>query len=71
MEPKIVWEYKNDSIFSKILCGAIRLKNGNTLITEADFGLWEVNKNKDVVWKFNAQNDSIVDRTNIWRSYKY
>lgn len=71
MEPKIVWEYKNDSIFSKILCGAIRLKNGNTLITEADFGLWEVNKNKDVVWKFNAQNDSILDRTNIWRAYKY
>ena len=41
-EPNIIWSYINEDIFSGKLCGAIRLSNGNTLITESDFGLWEI-----------------------------
>ena len=71
-EPRVVWEYTNDSIFSKILCGAVRLKNGNTLITEADYGLWEITPNKEVVWKYKAYSDeNILQKKNIWRAYKY
>lgn len=71
-EPLVVWEYTNDSIFSKILCGAVRLKNGNTLITEADYGLWEITPNKEVVWKYKAYSvDNILQKKNIWRAYKY
>ena len=44
-EPNIVWSYLNDEIHSDKLCGAIRLPNGNTVITESDYGLWEVTEN--------------------------
>ena len=36
-EPNIVWSYLNDEIHSDKLCGAIRLPNGNTVITESDY----------------------------------
>lgn len=66
-EPEIVWSYSNEEIYSGKLCGAIRLSNGNTLITEADHGLWEVTPEGNVVWKF-LKDEEIG---NFWRSYHY
>ena len=66
-EPEIVWSYSNEEIYSGKLCGAVRLSNGNTLITEADHGLWEVTPEGNVVWKF-LKDEEIG---NFWRSYHY
>ena len=66
-EPNIVWSYSNTDLFSGKLCGAIRLSNGNTLITESDYGLWEVTPQGNVVWKYRKDEDANF----IWRSYHY
>jgi hypothetical protein len=66
-EPNIIWSYINEDIFSGKLCGAIRLSNGNTLITESDFGLWEITYDGNIAWKYRKD-----ETTNfIWRSYHY
>ncbi|MGB5385042.1 MAG: hypothetical protein WBN19_14385 [Lutimonas sp.] len=44
----------------------MRLKNGNTLICEGDFGYWEVTPNGEVAWKYNGLGD-----TSFWRGYAY
>ncbi|MGQ8336944.1 beta-propeller domain-containing protein [Sunxiuqinia sp. A32] len=50
---KEVWKYKSNKPWA-----AIRLKNGNTLITdEMDAATREVNKQGEVVWEFNCQTD--------------
>ena len=66
-EPNIVWSYSNVDLFSGKLCGAIRLSNGNTLITESDYGLWEVTPQGNIVWKYRKDEDANF----IWRSYHY
>ena len=63
-EPQILWEYTHPDLYSPILGGAVRLENGNTLITEPGFGFWEVSPSGEVVWKF--KNDVLV-----WRGYNY
>lgn len=63
-EPEILWSFTHPDLFSDIVSGAVRLKNGNTLITEGDAGLWEVTNDKEVVWRFNAQGL-------FWRAYSY
>ncbi|MEM6717920.1 MAG: aryl-sulfate sulfotransferase [Bacteroidota bacterium] len=65
-EPNVVWSYKNDAIFSSKISGAERLDNGNTLICEGDFGLWEVTPEKELVWRYNGGNGSF-----FWRAYDY
>ena len=62
--PEILWSYSNPDLFSERISGAVRLRNGNTLITEGDYGLWEVTQEGEVVWKFNPP-------FNVWRSYNY
>ena len=57
-EPNIVWSYSNVDLFSGKLCGAIRLSNGNTLITESDYGLWEVTPQGNIVWKYRKDEDA-------------
>ena len=42
----------------------IRLVNGNTLICEGDFGMWEVTPDGEVVWKYESNGIS-------WRAYGY
>lgn len=50
---KEIWSYKTPKPWA-----ALRLKNGNTLITdEADMATREVNKKGDIVWEFNCKTD--------------
>lgn len=63
-EPEIVWSFTDDLLFNERISGAVRLKNGNTLICEGDYGFWEVTPDKEIVWKYNAGQ-------NIWRGYNY
>jgi len=63
-EPEIVWSFTDDLLFHGRISGAVRLKNGNTLICEGDYGFWEVTPNKEVVWKYNGEG-------NFWRAYNY
>ncbi len=65
-EPNVVWFYSNPDIFSSKISGAERLKNGNTLICEGDFGFWEVTPDKELVWKYNGGEGSF-----FWRAYDY
>jgi len=65
-EPQIVWEFTHPDLFYKIVSGAVRLNNGNTLICEGDYGFWEVTNEKEVVWKYNSKIQS-----SYWRGYNY
>ncbi|MCK8480833.1 aryl-sulfate sulfotransferase [Psychroserpens algicola] len=64
-EPGIVWSYTDADLFHGRISGAVRLKNGNTLITEGDYGFWEVTTDGEIAWKYNGNG------TNFWRSYAY
>lgn len=63
-EPQEVWNFTDANLFNERISGAVRLKNGNTLICEGDYGLWEVTSEKEVVWKYNGKG-------NFWRVYNY
>ncbi|WGH75191.1 aryl-sulfate sulfotransferase [Tenacibaculum tangerinum] len=62
--PTVVWSYTDPSLHSAKVSGAKRTKNGNTIITEGDFGYWEVTKNKELVWQY-------VKGGFYWRGYPY
>ena len=53
---EIVWEYADNpayNFFSSYISGARRLPNGNTLITEGQFGrMFQVTPEGEVVWEF-------------------
>ena len=63
-EPTTVWSFTDEELYFGKISGADRLGNGNTLICEGDFGMWELNPNGDVVWKYESENSS-------WRAYGY
>lgn len=63
-EPQVTWSFNNPDLYSAKVSGAVKLTNGNILITEGDYGIWEVTRNKEVVWKFNSQGF-------FWRAYHY
>jgi len=63
-EPAVTWEFTDSSLFSLNIGGAVRMANGNTLITEGTGTLWEVTDAGAVVW----QN---TDFTSPWRAYAY
>lgn len=65
-EPNVEWSYTNDDLYASKLSGAIRLSNGNTLITESDYGLWEITPDGNIAWKYNKGSAG-----NIWRAYHY
>lgn len=65
-EPEIVWSFTDTELFYQRISGAVRLKNGNTLICEGDFGFWEVATDGKVVWKLDAS-----EKGTFWRSYAY
>lgn len=56
LEQRIVWQYADSpgyAFFTPFMGGAQRLHNGNTLITEANFGrLFEVTPAGEVVWEY-------------------
>lgn len=63
-EPAVVWKFTNEKLISPKVSGAVRLENGNTLITSGVFGFWEVTPEKEVVWQFRAEGF-------FWRGYHY
>lgn len=63
-EPEEVWSFTDTDLFSPKVSGAIRLANGNTMITEGDFGVWEVTADGDVVWQFSSEGF-------FWRAYSF
>lgn len=63
--PEIIWSYTNPEIYSDKVGWAVRLANGNTLITEGDGHIWEVTPEKKLVWKY-SQKPAM-----FWRTYSY
>lgn len=63
-EPKILWSFSDPELFAPKVSGAVKLPNGNVLITEGDYGIWEVTKSGEVVWKFSGESF-------FWRAYHY
>ena len=63
-EPTVVWSFTDPDLYSGRISGAVRLPNGNTMIAEGDFGIWEVTPQKEVVWKFSGDGF-------YWRAYHY
>jgi hypothetical protein len=61
-EPAIVWSFTDEDLFFSKISGADRLLNGNTLICEGDFGMWEVTTDGEVVWKYESD-------VRVWRAY--
>ena len=64
-EPKIEWSFTDTELFNGKVSGAVRLKNGNTLICEGDYGFWEVTPLGEIAWKYVAEAGS------YWRCYAY
>ncbi|MBQ0788484.1 MAG: aryl-sulfate sulfotransferase [Oceanihabitans sp.] len=64
-EPLVAWEFQNEALYDDNISGAVRLENGNTLICEGDYGIWEVTPDKEVVWKYNNFGEE------LWRCYNY
>lgn len=62
-EPNVVWSYHNDDLYYVRISSAMRLKNGNTLICEGDYGVWEVTEDGQIAWKYNYGSG------NLWRAY--
>jgi len=63
-EPEVIWSFTDPDLFSPKISGVVKLPNGNRMITEGDFGVWEVTEAGEVVWKFNASGF-------FWRAYHY
>ncbi len=63
-EPKVTWSFTDPDLYSGKVSGAVPLPNGNILITEGDFGFWEVTRDKEVVWKCSSEGF-------FWRGYHH
>ncbi|WP_240927969.1 aryl-sulfate sulfotransferase [Cellulophaga sp. Z1A5H] len=63
-ELAIIWSYTREGLYAPRVSGAIRLYNGNTLITSGTSGFIEVSNDKEVVWEFEGDGF-------YWRSYHY
>ena len=64
-EPEVVWSFGHPDLYGGRISGAARQANGNTLVTEGDFGIWEVAPDKEVVWKFKGEGAF------FWRAYPF
>lgn len=82
---EVVWEYKNPTEFtdaddnlnrrfySTFMCGAQRLENGNTLITETGKErVFEVTREGEIVWEYIAGSDftNPLFGAAVYRAYK-
>lgn len=63
-EPEVVWSFSHPDLFSGKVSGAVLLPNDNVLITEGDFGIWEVTRAGEVVWQYHHPGF-------YWRAYHY
>ncbi|WP_299227016.1 aryl-sulfate sulfotransferase [uncultured Psychroserpens sp.] len=64
-EPSVVWSFTDEDLFFGRISGADRLTNGNTIISEGDYGIWEVTPSGNVAWKYNGLGPK------FWRCYGY
>lgn len=62
--PEIIWSFTHPDLYSAKVSGAVLLPNGNRLITEGDYGFWEVTQEGEIVWKFKGDGF-------YWRAYHY
>lgn len=62
--PEILWQYTNANLYSQKVSGVTKMSNGNILITEGDFGVWEVTREGDLAWQFKGEGF-------FWRIYPY
>lgn len=60
--PQRLWDYTHPDLFFGKISGATKLVNGNVLITEGDYGFWEITPAKLIAWKYQGE-------TNFWRAY--
>ncbi|MCL6264945.1 aryl-sulfate sulfotransferase [Flagellimonas myxillae] len=63
-EPAVAWSFTDEALYAPRVSGMVRISSGNRLITEGDFGVWEVTEAGEVVWKFHTPGF-------YWRSYHY
>jgi hypothetical protein len=63
-EPQVVWSFTDSEMHSPKVSGVEDLPNGNRLITEGDFGFWEITPSGEIAWKLEAQGF-------FWRAYHY
>lgn len=63
-ELDVVWSYTREGFYAPRVSGAVRINNGNTLITSGTSGIIEVTNEKEVVWEFEGTGF-------YWRSYHY
>ena len=65
-DPEIVWSFTDPDLFSNIVSSAVRMRNGNTLISEGIEGyIWEVTNEGEVV-----RNMKVEDNI-LWRAYVF
>ncbi|MGW9687235.1 aryl-sulfate sulfotransferase [Flagellimonas sp. 2504JD1-5] len=63
-EPEVSWSFEDPDLYSPKVSGMVPLPNGNRMITEGNFGVWEVSDAGEVVWKFEGEGF-------FWRAYHY
>ncbi|BFP41808.1 aryl-sulfate sulfotransferase [Flavobacteriaceae bacterium GF1] len=63
-EPEVIWSFTDENLYSGKVSGVDLLPNGNRLITEGDFGFWEVTNDGEVVWRYTTSGF-------FWRAYHY
>lgn len=70
-EPTVFWSWTHEDLYGHHLGSAQRLPGGNTLITEGDYGYWEVTGDGQVAWKYNYEGEGIeeVPGAAVWRGY--
>ena len=59
-----IWSFTDPNLYSGKVSGVELLPNGNRLITEGDFGFWEVTEQGEVVWRYSTSGF-------FWRGYHY
>jgi Arylsulfotransferase (ASST) len=63
--PEVLWSYSHPELSFDKVGWVEKLPNRNILITEGDGTLWEVTREKELVWKY-AQKPGF-----FWRTYSY
>ncbi|MDT0540549.1 aryl-sulfate sulfotransferase [Croceitalea sp. P059] len=63
-EPEIIWSFTDLELYSGRVSGVDILPNGNRLITEGDFGFWEVTEAGEIIWRYTEVGF-------FWRGYHF
>jgi len=63
-EPEVIWNFTNPELYSGRVSGVDLLPNGNRLITQGNFGFWEVTEMGEVIWRYSEPGF-------FWRGYHF